>query len=69
MPKHSQTFSTNSNAQKAMAIAYEVFNSPGFQIKYAGDSGIIGHSSTQFKKQGEQIDFTIQGNLCEVRCN
>ncbi len=67
MPKYTQTFSTDVETEKAMAIAYEVFRSPGFRVQFAGENKMIGHSSSRFNKQGEQIDFTIEGNLCEVK--
>ncbi|MEO5943762.1 MAG: rhomboid family intramembrane serine protease [Ferruginibacter sp.] len=68
MPKQQQSTEVkNADNETSLAIAYETFKTLGWDILFAGENRILGHTQKTWAKKGQQVLAEMQSGLLIVQ--
>lgn len=68
MPKFQDSLALqNTNANTALAAAYQTFKTLGWDVQYAGADRLTGHTQKNWKSKGQQIVVGAAGNSLDIQ--
>ena len=68
MPKHQQVIETKSHDKEiSLATVYETFKTLGWDVLFAGDNNILGHTPKSWKTKGQEILVEYNANQLTIQ--